>query len=186
MCKTLPIALIFTILPRKDVANVSFFLLNWNTKHLFKSLYAINCAVFVLIREQCAILKFESVNILHPLHVPNRSTSRFIELRETYSNGDGKKTGLFPGLLCYCYTIKKYKKLNLVSFAGRVVKKYAKLLDIIIIAKLSKIVFLSQILPRAQSSADFDNTRRYNSKIQITNMNFLPRECVIFSQNISL
>ena len=108
-------------------------------------MYAINCAVFVLIWEQCAILKFESVNILHPLHVPNRSTSRFIELRETYSNGDGKKTGLFPGLLCYCYTIKKYKKLNLVSFAGRVVKKYAKLLDIIIIAKLSKIVFLSQI-----------------------------------------
>ena len=150
-------------------------------------LLVIDLTIFVPILEQCASLKFESVNILHPLHVPNRSTSRFIELRETYSNGDGKKTGLFPGLLCYCYTIKKYKKLNLVSFAGRVVKKYAKLLDIIIIAKLSKIVFLSQILPRAQSSADFDNTRRYNSKIQITNMIFfLPRECVIFSQNISL
>ena len=124
-------------------------------------LLVINLTIFVPILEQCAILKFESVNILHPLHVPNRSTSRFIELRETYSNGDGKKTGLFPGLLCYCYTIKKYKKLNLVSFAGRVVKKYAKLLDIIIIAKLSKIVFLSQILPRAQSSADFASRTCY-------------------------
>ena len=128
-------------------------------------LLVINLTIFVPILEQCAILKFESVNILHPLHVPNRSTSRFIELRETlgiqYTNGDGKKTGLFPGLLCYCYTIKKYKKLNLVSFAGRVVKKYAKLLDIIIIAKQSKIVFLSQILPRAQSSADFASRTCY-------------------------
>ena len=61
-----------------------------------------------------------------------------LEKHTICSNGDGKKTGLFPGLLCYCYTKKKYKKLNLVSFAGRVVKKYAKLLDIIIIAKLSK------------------------------------------------
>ena len=84
---------------------------------------------------------FESVNILHPptlcVFFSNRqkppNTSRFIELGETTA---GTKTPRFL-LVAAIVTKKSLKKLNLVSFAGRVVKKYAKLLDIIIIAKLS-------------------------------------------------
>ena len=94
MCTNLSIALIIPqiysgTLKRKGSRILGDFLIlhciSYSTPLSFihLGLLVVDLTIFVPILEQCAILKFESVNILHPLHVPNRSTSRFIELRET-------------------------------------------------------------------------------------------------------